>query len=110
MNNNFRILFLNAMLLSSFALHSQLEVKFNIASAAFLVPNIGLELPLSERSSLQLDVLASFHDDFRGSPLHINENFLEYRYYFKEDIKGLFFGAHVGYGMFTLKKPSAAII
>lgn len=110
MNKRFSSLIPIVILLVANTLCAQIEAKFNLASAAFLVPNVGIELQLSEHTSAQLDILGSFHDDFGGSPLHVNQTFLEYRYYPKQNIKGLFIGAHVGYGMFTLKKPNWAMI
>jgi hypothetical protein len=89
---------------------AQTEVKFNLASAALLIPNVGVEIPLSNHSSAQLDVLASFWDSFNDDPLQIIQVFPEYRYYFKPNRSGLFLGAHVGFGMFTMKKPVFLVI
>ena len=44
------------LLLFSITLNSQTELKFNLASAPFLVPNIGIEVKISERFGYQLDV------------------------------------------------------
>ena len=60
----FFILFL---LVSSF-INAQTEIKVNLASALLLVPNIGIEVQLSEKLGYQLDTSASFFDNIEGSP------------------------------------------
>ena len=91
---------------------SQLEAKVNSISTLALIPNVGIEVQVGDKQSLQLDVLGSFWNKLNKTktPLHINQTFLEYRFYSKNDIQGFFIAPHVGYGMFTLKKPSFAII
>lgn len=83
---------------------AQTELKFNAATALFLVPNIGIETPISKDLSFQLDVLGSFWDSFDGEPLQIVQIFPEVRYYTKPDHTGFFAGGHVGFGMFTIHK------
>ncbi|SEB54510.1 Protein of unknown function [Tenacibaculum sp. MAR_2009_124] len=92
------------LFLISSSIHAQTEVKFNALTTAFLIPNVGVEIQLGERSSVQLDVLASFWDSIDGSPLHITQIFPEYRRYFKPNMRGFFIGGHIGVGMFTLRK------
>ena len=53
--------------------HSKVEIKFNLASALLLVPNIGIEVQLSEKFGYQLDTSASFIDNLEGSPFHSNQ-------------------------------------
>ena len=93
-------------------LYPQLEAKANVLTSLGLIPNVGVEIQTGQKNSLQLDVLASFWNKLNNSktPLHINQTFLEYRFYKKNDLCGLFIGPHIGYGMFTLKKPNFAII
>lgn len=90
--------------LTSFFSNSQTELKFNAATALILVPNIGIEVGLTNHVSFQLDATASFWDSIDGGPLHMTQIFPEFRYYLKENIDGFFIGAHLGYGMFTLTK------
>ena len=52
--------FINLLILFSITLNSQTELKFNLASAPFLVPNVGIEVQLSESFGYQLDTSASF--------------------------------------------------
>ena len=96
------------MVLSSI-LNAQTELKVNLASALLLVPNIGIEVKLSETLGYQLDTSASFYDNVEGSPFHTIQIFNELRYYPKlkeaKNVRSFFIGPHVGYGMFTLKIP-----
>ena len=89
--------------------NSKVEIKFNLTSALLLVPNIGIEVQLSEKLGYQLDTSASFYDNIEGSPFHSTQIFNELRYYPKlkegKNQRSLFIGTHVGYGMFTLKIP-----
>ena len=44
----------------SINLEGQTEAKVNLATLPLLIPNFGLEVPLGEKQSFQLDVLGSF--------------------------------------------------
>ena len=96
-------------LVLSSVLNAQTELKVNLASALLLVPNIGIEVKLSEKLGYQLDTSASFYDNVEGSPFHTVQIFNELRYYPKlkegKNVRSFFIGPHVGYGMFTLKIP-----
>lgn len=89
--------------------HSQTELKFNLASALILTPNIGIEVQLSEKFGYQLDTSATFFDNIEGSPFQTTQIFNELRYYPKlkegRNERSFFIGPHVGYGMFTLRIP-----
>ena len=89
--------------------HSKAEIKFNLASALLLVPNIGIEVQLSEKFGYQLDTSASFIDNLEGSPFQTTQIFNELRYYPKlkegKNSRSFFIGPHIGYGMFTLRIP-----
>jgi len=88
---------------------AQTELKFNLASALILTPNIGIEVQLSEKLGYQLDTSATFFDDVEGSPFQTTQIFNELRYYPKlkegKNKRSFFIGPHVGYGMFTLRIP-----
>lgn len=93
--------------------HAQTEAKVNLATFPLLIPNVGLEVPLGDKQSFQLDVLGSFWDEqpfLDDTPFHVNQVFLEYRWYQQSDTKNWFIGPHIGFGMFTLQKPEFAII
>ena len=85
----------------------QTELKFNLASAPFLVPNIGIEIQISNRLGYQLDTSASFYDNIEGSPFHMTQIFNELRFYpkNKKNKRSFFIGAHVGYGMYNIRLP-----
>ena len=88
---------------------AQTEIKFNLASALILTPNIGIEVQLSEKFGYQLDTSATFFDNIEGSPFQTTQIFNELRYYPKlkegKNERSFFIGPHVGYGMFTLRIP-----
>ena len=100
---------ISIFLILSSILNAQTELKVNLASALLLVPNIGIEVKLSETLGYQLDTSASFYDNVEGSPCHTVQIFNELRYYPKlkegKNVRSFFIGPHVGYGMFTLKIP-----
>ena len=43
---------------------SQTDIKINLFTAPFLIPNFAFEIPTSKNQSVQLDVLASFWNHF----------------------------------------------
>jgi hypothetical protein len=97
----------------STSLEGQTEAKVNLVTLPLLIPNVGLEVPLGEKQSFQLDVLGSFWDEqplLDDTPFHVNQVFLEYRWYQHSDTQKWFIGPHIGFGMFTLQKPDFAII
>ena len=96
----------NFLIFIFFACHTnaQTELKFNIASAPLLVPNIGIEVKLSEKIGYQLDTSASFYNDIEGSPFHMTQIFNEFRYYIDKK-RSFFIGTHVGYGMYNIRLP-----
>jgi hypothetical protein len=100
---------ISTFLVLSSVLNAQTELKVNLVSALLLVPNIGIEVKLSETLGYQLDTSASFYDNVEGSPFHTVQIFNELRYYPKlkegKNVRSFFIGPHVGYGMFTLKIP-----
>ena len=89
--------------------NAKVEIKFNLTSALVLVPNIGIEVKLSEKLSYQLDTSASFYDNIESSPFHTTQIFNELRFYPKlqegKNPRSFFIGPHIGYGMFTLRIP-----
>ena len=105
----FKRYIISIVLIISSVLNAQTELKVNLASALLLVPNIGIEVKLSETLGYQLDTSASFYDNVEGSPFHTVQIFNELRYYPKlkegKNVRSFFIGPHVGYGMFTLKIP-----
>ena len=94
------------LLFFSYLTYCQTELKFNLATAPLLIPNVGIEVKLSEKLGYQLDTSASFYDNIEGSPFHMTQIFNEFRYYPNKNQKRNFFiGAHVGYGMYNIRLP-----
>ena len=89
LNNLFAALIVFVSLLGFLAsAHAQTEAKVNLATLPLLIPNFGLEVPIGEKQSFQLDVLGSFWDEqplLDDTPFHINQAFLEYRWYQQSD-------------------------
>ncbi|MAW84817.1 MAG: hypothetical protein CL832_10585 [Crocinitomicaceae bacterium] len=113
--NVIRIQTLNfwAIVIFSGGLAAQTEAKVNLATLPLLIPNVGLEVSLGDKQSFQLDVLGSFWNEqplLDDTPFHVNQVFLEYRWYQHIDTQKWFIGPHIGFGMFTLQKPDFAII
>ena len=72
----------------------QTELKFNLATAPLLVPNIGIEVKISENSAIQYKRI--FYNDRRL--FHMTQIFSEFRFYPIRIKRNFFVGAHVGYG------------
>ena len=68
---------LGFIILFSTTLNSQTELKFNLASALVLVPNIGIEVQYQKDLDINLDTSASFYDNIEGSPFHMTQIFNE---------------------------------
>ena len=107
MKNNLKKIQL-LILLFPILIFSQAEIKLNLATVPVLVPNIGVEIKTGDKTSIQLDVLTSFWDSFKGKPLHISQTIIEHRWY--NNKLNFFIAPHIGYGMFTLQKPQWPVI
>ena len=108
-----KLQFIVLVIFLGFYSFSQTDVKINLLTAPFLIPNFAFEIPTSKNQSVQLDVLGSFWNEFslfNDEHFLINQTFLEYRWYQNELNQGWFIGPNIGYGMFTLKKPDWAEI
>lgn len=85
------------------------EKKLYVKGNALLIPigviNAGLEYQLSNKFTLQGDVLISPWKSFAGHEAQIYMGTIEGRYYFKEAFKGWHVGANVSFGAYTLQKP-----
>ena len=56
--------FILLLIFLGFYSFSQTDVKINLFTAPFLIPNFAFELPTSKNQSVQLDVLGSFWNEF----------------------------------------------
>lgn len=88
---------------------SKAEIKLNILSALVMIPNIGIEVKVSDKLGYQLDTTALSYDSMDGSPVHVTQIFNELRFYPRlksnKNHRSFYIGAHWGYGMFTLRLP-----
>jgi hypothetical protein len=92
------ILFINTI-------QSQTYIKFNAFTAAALVPNIGAETSITEKTTFNFDIMASFWESFDGKkPMKFYTFTPELRYHFKEKYNGLYAGGHVGFDTYELQK------
>lgn len=86
------------------------EKKLYVKGNALLIPigviNAGLEYQLSNKFTLQGDVLISPWKSFAGHEAQIYMGTIEGRYYFNEVFKGWHVGANVSVGAYTLQKPN----
>lgn len=90
------------MLIVPFILIGQTSIKGNITTLAN-VPNIGVEFELGEKTTFQIDAMASFWT-IDGVPYKFGILFPEFRYYTRKSSYGFFIGAHVGGAKFELQK------
>lgn len=81
-----------------------LYVKGNPLLATILITNVGLELELSDKYTLQADGLISPWKSFAGNHMQVYMAHVEGRYYFKEAFDGWFLGLNTGFGLYDLTK------
>jgi hypothetical protein len=92
------------VILISFQLQSQTFVKVNGLTALIAAPNIGLETTIGEKTTFQIDVLASFWESINGLPYKFVTITPEFRYHFNEKFNGFYAGAHIGASIYKLSK------
>ena len=91
------------LLLSGYYLHAQTAIKANVISVIGF-PQIGVETSIGEKTSFQLDALASLWKSINGGPQELYMVFPEFRYYPKKALEGFYFGLHVGASAFKIQK------
>jgi hypothetical protein len=85
--------------------HSQTYIKFNAFSALALVPNLGVETSIGQKTTFSFDVMASFWESFDGKkPMKFATYTPEIRYHFKEKYNGFYAGGHIGFDTYELQK------
>ena len=86
------------------------EKKLYLKGNALLIPigiiNAGLEYQLSNKFTLQGDVLISPWKSFAGHEAQIYMGTIEGRYYFKEAFKGWHIGGNISAGAYIIQKPN----
>ena len=106
----FSLININAQENQSLENVSKSEKKLYVKGNALLIPigviNAGLEYQLSQKFTMQGDVLISPWKSFAGHEAQIYMGTIEGRYYFKEAFKGWHVGANVSVGAYILQKPT----
>lgn len=100
MLNKFYLIFL----LFSGIIHSQTYTKINGLTALVLIPNIGIETPISKNITFQIDALTSFWKSANNAPFQFVIVTPEIRYHFKQNYNGFYIGTHIGGSIFKLQK------
>ena len=84
--------------------YGQTYIQANTISTIVLIPNIGIETPISNKLTFQVDVVASFWKSINDAPYQFATLTPEIRYHFKENTNGFYVGAHIGGGIFKIQK------
>lgn len=92
------------LLFTVFSLHSQTYIKGNLLSTLVLIPNVGIETSVGEKSTLQFDFTGSFWKSINDNPSQFYILVPEYRRYFKKKFEGFYIGAHIGATIFNFQK------
>ena len=95
--------FIFLFFLGGFYLQAQTVVKANITTALGF-PQLGVETSLGEKTSFQVDAMASLWKSINGGPQQMYMLVPEFRYYPKKALEGFYFGLHVGASAYKLQK------
>lgn len=83
----------------------QTYVKINGFTALAAIPNVGIETSIGKKTTLSVDVMASFWESFDGKkPFKFLMITPEIRYHFKEKYNGFYVGAHFGPDTYEFQK------
>lgn len=97
--------FIIIVLFFSIQSQSQTFIKFNAATALVAIPNIGIETSIGEKTTVNLDAMASFWKSFNGhSPMEFYTFTAELRYHFKEKYNGFYVGGNAGPDIYKIQK------
>lgn len=98
-----RIIFIALIFLPYLSI-SQTYLKINGATAMAAIPNLGFETSIGNKTTFQLDALASFWESINGVPYKAIIVTPEIRYHFNNNFKGFYLGANISGGKFELQK------
>ncbi|MFC7774765.1 DUF3575 domain-containing protein [Flavobacterium sp. GCM10027622] len=84
---------------------AQTTVKANVISVLGF-PQVGIETALGQKTSFQVDALASVWKSINGAPQQAYMVIPEFRYYPKKAMEGFYIGGHVGASAFKMQKWS----
>jgi hypothetical protein len=82
----------------------QTYIKGNAISVLLAIPNVGIETSIGEKTTFQVDVLASFWNSINGLPYKFVTVTPEIRYHFNEKFGGIYAGAHLGGAVYKVSK------
>ena len=85
----------------------QAELKANVALACVAVFNPALEIGFTKHSALQIEYFGTYAEKNYlglGFPFYATIGYLDYRYYFKGDMKGWFVGPSFGTGVWKMSR------
>lgn len=85
---------------------SQIYVKLNTLYAVVGVINPSLEAVVTPNSTLSVDITYSPWKSINNHHAHFGLFLGEYRYYFKQAVKGWYVSANVGLSAFDVSKPT----
>lgn len=92
-----------SMMLTLNVCYSQISIKANLSSLIGY-PQIGTEITLGKKATLELDYLTSYWQSFNNSPHLINMLFSECRFYQKKSKFGFYSGVNIGVANYKLQK------
>lgn len=92
------------ILMLSYNASSQTYYKVNAGTALVLIPHVGVEFSLDDRTTFQVDVLASFWESVEGAPMQALMVFAEPRFYLKRKFHGFYAAPHLGGSLFKFQK------
>lgn len=85
-------------------LSAQTYVKVNAFTLPALLLNVGIEKKLTEKTTLQGDLLVSPWNSVFENRMLFALSTIEYRYYFKESFKNWYLGVNTGGAIYRMQK------
>lgn len=100
-----RKILITILFIFSVSVQGQTYIKFNALTALALVPNVGAETSIGEKTTFSFDIMASFWESFNNNkPMKFYTFTPEIRYHFKEKYNGFYAGFHSGFDTYELQK------
>lgn len=97
-------LFLFSFLLISICSQSQTYIKGNAVTALALVPNVGIETSIGEKTTFQVDAMASFWKSFGKQRMEFYILNAEIRYHLNKKYNGFYVGGNTGVDRYKIQK------
>ncbi|OCB74841.1 DUF3575 domain-containing protein [Flavobacterium crassostreae] len=83
---------------------SQTYLKVNAFTTLLTVPNIAMETSIGNKTTFNLDIMASFWKSVNNKPREFYSLTPEFRYHFKAKDNGFYLGAHFGGSIYNFQK------